>query len=182
MSVRVAFQGELGAYSEVAIAQKFAEYEPIPCRTFREVVERVCDGKADYGCLPVENSTTGIIAESQGLLREFSREMLICAEAFLRIRHCLLGVPGSALERIRAVYSHPQALAQCRRFLENLGVIVEDFYDPAGAARFVAQQGDPTCAAIASREAARRYNLVILREGIESDSHNTTHFVFIQKI
>lgn len=182
MSVRVAFQGELGAYSEAAIAQLFSEYEPIPCRTFREVLERVLRSAADYGCLPMENSTTGVIAESNALLHEFARELSVCAEVQLRVQHCLLSVPGSSLERIRAIYSHPQALAQCREFLSNLRVSLEEFYDTAGAARWVAQQGDPTYAAIASREAARRYNLVILREGIESDPANTTRFVLVQKI
>ena len=179
MSARVAFQGELGAYSEAAIAQYFANYEPIPCRTFREVFERVCEGGADYGCLPLENSTTGIISESQELLRGFSQKIRVCAEVQLRVRHCLLGVPGSSLEQIRTVYSHPQALAQCREFLQALGVTVESFYDTAGAARFVAQQRDPTRAAIASHQAALRYRLVILREGIESNPQNTTRFVII---
>jgi prephenate dehydratase len=181
MSVRVAFQGELGAYSETAIAQQFSEYEPIPCRTFREVLERVCAGEADYGCLPVENSTTGVIAESHALLREFAHKIFVCAEVQLLVRHCLMGVRGSSLETIRKIYSHPQALAQCRRFLESLPVAVEQYYDTAGAARCVAEQGDKTCAAIASREAARRYNLVIFCEGIESDPTNTTRFVVVQK-
>jgi prephenate dehydratase len=182
VSVRVAFQGELGAYSEAAIAQQFSAYEPIPCRTFREVLEKVRDGAADYGCLPVENSTTGIIGESHALLREFAREVSPCAEVRLRVRHCLLGLPGSSTETIRVIVSHPQALAQCRKFLESLPVTVEDFYDTAGAARFVAQQRDPTRAAIASREAALRYQLVILREGIESEPNNTTRFVVIQRV
>jgi prephenate dehydratase len=181
VSVRVAFQGELGSYSEAALAQYFEDYEPIPCHTFRAVVERVCAGEADYGCLPVENSTTGIIRESQELLQEFSQSIRVCAEVPLRVRHCLLGVPGSSLERIRTVYSHPQALAQCRAFLQTLGATVESFYDTAGAARLVAQQRDPTCAAIASHHAALRYHLVILREGIESDPQNTTRFVIIRR-
>lgn len=181
MSVRVAFQGELGAYSEAAIAQQFAEYEPIPCRTFRDVIERVLDNEADYGCLPVANSTTGEITESQELLREFAHEISLYAEEQLRVRHCLLGVPGSSLAKIRVIYAHPQALAQCQQFLESLHVSVEHFYDTAGAARFVAQQGDPTRAAIASREAAQRYQLAILREGIESDPNNTTRFVVFRK-
>jgi len=182
VSVRVAFQGELGAYSEAAIAQQFSEYEPIPCRTFREVLEKVRGGEADYGCLPVENSTTGIITEAHALLREFAQGICICAEVRLRIRHCLLGLPGSSAETIRVIVSHPQALAQCREFLESLPVTVEDFYDTAGAARSVAQQRDPTRAAIASREAALRYHLVILREGIESAPNNTTRFVVIQRV
>ncbi|MCL6641776.1 MAG: prephenate dehydratase, partial [Candidatus Bipolaricaulota bacterium] len=118
MSVRVAFQGELGAYSEAAIAQQFSEYEPIPCRTFREVLEKVRDGEAAYGCLPVENSTTGVIRESHALLREFAQEVSICAEVRLCVRHCLLGLPGSSTEKIRVIVSHPQALAQCQKFLE----------------------------------------------------------------
>ncbi|MFN4217979.1 MAG: prephenate dehydratase domain-containing protein [Candidatus Bipolaricaulia bacterium] len=177
----MAFQGELGAYSEAAIAQQFSGYEPIPCRTFRDVVARVLMGGADYGCLPLENSTTGRIAESQGLLREFAHEISVCAEVRLRVRHCLLGVPGSSLEKIRVIYSHPQALAQCREFLEGLHVSLEGFYDTAGAARFVAEHGDLTCAAIASHEAAHRYQLTILREGIESDPTNTTRFVVFHK-
>lgn len=181
MSVRVAFQGELGAYSEAAIARQFAEYEPIPCRTFRDVIERVLTGKADYGCLPLENSTTGMIAESNALLREFAHEISVCAEVRLRVQHCLLGVQGSSLEKIRVIYSHPQALAQCQQFLAGLHVSVEHFYDTAGAARFVAKHGDPMCAAIASREAAQRYQLAILREGIESDPTNTTRFVVFRK-
>lgn len=180
MSVRVAFQGELGAYSEDAIAQQFSQYEPIPCRTFREVFERVRTGQAHYGVLPVENSTTGIISEVQELLRGFAEEISICAEISIRVRHCLVGIPESSIEKIRTVYSHPQALAQCRRFLEGLQVTRASFYDTAGAARFIAQRRDPTCAAIASRHAATRYHLVILREGIETDPNNTTRFIQFQ--
>lgn len=181
MNVRVAFQGELGAYSEAAIAQLFLEYEPIPCHTFRDVVERVLTGEADYGCLPVENSTTGAITESQELLCKFAREIALSREVRLRVRHCLLGIPGSSLEKIRVIVSHPQALAQCQGFLAGLRVAVEPFYDTAGAARRVAQLGDPTRAAIAGRDAAHRYNLTILREGIEYDPSNTTRFVLFHK-
>jgi prephenate dehydratase len=183
MKARVAFQGELEAYSEAAIAQHFGSvYEPIPCNTFCDVLERVRDGTADYGCLPIENSTTGAIRESQELLGEFSEKVSICGEVRLRIRHCLLGVPGGSLEKIRIVYSHPQALAQCHKFLEDFKVTAESFYDTAGAARFIAQQGDPALAAIASRQAAARYGLIILRAGIESNPHNTTRFLVLRAL
>ncbi len=182
MSVRVAFQGELGAYSEAAIAQQFSEYEPVPCRTFRDVVDRVLGGAADYGCLPIENSTTGPIPEPQNLLKEFEAQLQIVAEVHLRVCHCLLGLPGSSLEDIRIVFSHPQALAQCREFLDQLGAEVSPFYDTAGAAKFIAAQADPTLAAIASRQAAARYHLDIVRAAIESNPQNRTRFIVFQAI
>ncbi len=180
--MRVAFQGELGAYGEAAIAQHFgSDYEPVPCRTFREVLDSVRNGIADYGVLPIENSTTGAIEESQALLQGFSKEFSICGEILCRVRHCLLGVSGSSLKGIRRVYSHLQALAQCQEFLDKLGVELVPFYDTAGAAKFIAEQSAPTLAAVASRQAAARYGLVILREGIESNPQNTTRFVVFRK-
>ncbi len=181
MKTRVAFQGELGAYSEAAIAQQFgSDYEPIPCRTFRGVLDSVRDGIADYGVLPIENSTTGPISELQNLLKEFGAHCQIVGEVHLRVCHCLLGLSGSSLENIRTVFSHPQALAQCQEFLDELGAELKPFYDTAGAAKFIAEQADPTLAAIASRQAASRYHLTIVREAIESNPQNITRFIVLQ--
>jgi prephenate dehydratase len=175
----VAFQGELGAYSEEALRAYFGERsEPIPCATFRDVFERLKRKEVAFAVLPVENSIAGPVHESQTLLKEYQPQ--IEGEIGLRVRHCLLGYPGSSLTVIQKVISHPQALAQSKEFLEKLGVQIAAFYDTAGAAKWVSEHGRIDVAAIASRRAAAHYGLVVLQEGIESDTTNTTRFLVLR--
>ncbi len=117
--LKVAFQGENGAYSEVAVYKYFGvEVKPIPCETFQEVFRKVESRLVDYGVLPIENSIEGSVNQVYDLL--LAHDLMICGEVIVKIKHCLIGNPNSNLARIKRVYSHPQALAQCSRFLERL--------------------------------------------------------------
>jgi prephenate dehydratase len=175
---RVAFQGEPGAYSHEAAERFFGgELELLPCATFAEVAQAVEAGRADFGILPVENSTAGSINAVYDLLLE--RDLRIWGEVILRVRHCLLAPPGTSLSDIRAVRSHPQALEQCARFIARHGWEAIAAPDTAGSARMLAECPEPGVAAIASRLAAERYGLAILAEGIEDDPENATRFFIV---
>jgi prephenate dehydratase len=174
---RVAFQGEPGANSHIACRNVYPDYEPIPYRTFEECLASIEDGTSDLAMIPVENSTAGRVADIHYLLPQ--SKVHIIGEYFLPIRHQLLGLPGATLERITAVRSHPQALDQCRASLRELGLPAIAAEDTAGAARDLADCGDPTQAAVASRLAAEVYGLRILREDIEDEDHNTTRFIIV---
>jgi prephenate dehydratase len=178
--IKVAFQGEFGAYSEEALRLRFGDScEPIPCETFRQVFEKITNREVNFAVIPVENSIAGPVEEPQQLLREYRPK--IEGEIRLRVRHCLLGYPGSSLQTIKKVISHPQALAQSKKFLAMLSVSIEPFYDTAGAAKWVSTQKKIDVAAVANCRAAERYGLIILKEGIESDSSNITRFLIIQE-
>ncbi len=178
---RVAFQGEAGAYSEEAALRHFGFVETVPHRTLREVFQSVAEGACEAGIVPVENSEAGSINETYDLLLEFHDRITITGETTLRIAHCLLGLPGASLTKIRRVYSHPQALAQCEAFVRNLGAEPVPAYDTAGAARLVAGRRDPEEAAIASRRAAELYGLAVLAEDIHTNPLNTTRFLSIAR-
>src|SRR5512140_3320023 len=177
---RAAFQGEQGAFSELAARHYFGKsaWEPVPFRTFEEVFTAVAKGRAEVGIVPIENSLFGSIHQNYDLLRRFS--LSITGEIVLRVVHALLANPGVALKDVRHIYSHPQALGQCERFLRSLrGVEAAAEYDTAGAAKMIRDQGRTDAAAIASREAARLYGLRILRSGIETDHRNFTRFIVL---
>ncbi len=179
--MKVAFQGDSGAFSEEAVAVLFEGSVPVPCFSFESVFEAIDSGVVDRGVIPIENSLFGSVHQNYDLLEE--HELQIVAEVQLRIRHCLLGVPGTRIEDIRQVCSHPQALGQCRAFLKNSVPDAEivSFYDTAGAARDVASVGDPSRAAIASAGAGTRYSLVTLAENIESNHQNYTRFLALAR-
>ncbi|HEX7089081.1 MAG TPA: prephenate dehydratase [Longimicrobiales bacterium] len=179
--VRVAFQGELGAYSEEAARRFFAEpIEPVPCREFREVGAAVARGAVPYGLLPIENTLAGSVVASYDVLAGETLEVL--GEVIVPIHHCLLGVPGTGVDRIVRVLSHPVALAQCSRFLlEHPSIEAVAIYDTAGAAREVASSADPCIGAIAGRGAAERYGLVVLAENIEDRPDNQTRFLVVAR-
>jgi prephenate dehydratase len=179
-SNRIAFQGELGAYSEEALLLAYPDARPLPEREFRDVARAVLEGRADLGLLPIENSLVGSIATNFDLIAESG--LAVVGEVVSAVRHCLLGVPGAATGAVRRVLSHPVALAQCERFLGRLaGVEVVAFYDTAGAAAEVARRADPAVAAVAGRLAAQRYGLAVLAEGIEDEPHNQTRFLFVAR-
>lgn len=176
---RIAFQGELGAYSEEAARRLFGQgIVPVPQRDFRELGEAVALGRVDAGLLPIENSLAGSVVGSYDVLA--SQELEVVGEVITAIHHCVLGVPGATLESISRVLSHPVALAQCTRFLGSLeraeAVAV---YDTAGAARQVAEQRDAATAAIASRAAAARYGLAVLASDVEDRPDNQTRFLAV---
>lgn len=176
---RVAFQGELGAFSEEAVRAWFAGgAEPVPYREFKEVGEAVAKGAVDFGLLPVENSLAGTVTAAYDVLGR--PELVVIGEVVRPVRHCLLGPAGAALEDVRRVLSHPVALAQCTRFLSaHPEIEAVAFYDTAGAAKEVAEMGHPGLAAIAARGAADRYGLDVLAEDIQDRSDNQTRFLVV---
>ena len=180
----VAFQGIEGAYSELAGRKFFAASVDqsvfVGHQAFEQVVDAVEDGTADFGMLPVENTTAGSINDVYDLLS--CAQASIVGEEVLRVEHCLLGVDDVPLTSLRRVLSHPQALAQCMKFLSKLpNCEPQPYTDTAMAVRLVKEQNDPTWAAIASDEAGRRYGLKVLRRNVEDQQHNYTRFVVIAK-
>lgn len=176
---RIAYPGEPGAFSEEAAHSAFPEGEPLPCEGFAEVVAAVTSGMADYGILPVRNSLVGPIPAANAILRASGLHVL--GELVRDIRPCLLGLPGARIEGIRRVISHPVALAQCRAYLASLGLAARPVHDTAGAARLVAENGDPAMAAIAGRAAAECYGLEILAADIADRPDNRTCFAIIAR-
>ena len=178
--MRIAFQGEPGAYSEAA-AIRFSDHaDLLPCESFDDVFTAVATGKATHGILPVENSIGGSIHRNYDLLLE--HDLPIVGEVQLDITHNLLALPGTTMEQVKKIYSHPQALAQCERFLRSLpGVSVEATYDTAGSAKLVKEKGLKDAAAIASERAAQVFGLEILKPEIQDFSDNITRFLVIAR-
>ena len=177
---RVAFQGERGAYSEMAaLAALGQSIQPVPCRTFDEVFASVEAGQSDLGLVPVENSLAGSIHRNYDLLLRHS--LHIVGETQLRIEHCLIANPGVELAAVKVVRSHPQALAQCERHLAEMRVEAEAAYDTAGSVRDLRESGARDTAALASRLAADVYGMAILREGMEDDRQNYTRFLVLAR-
>ena len=172
---RVAFQGIAGAYSEQAIRQFFGpEVESVPCRTLADIFFAVEGGDAEYGMLPVENAVAGSVTQSYELLLD--HDLRIHAEVILRVQHMLLALPGTRLSDLKRVRSHPQALAQCQRYLERHGLQPEPAFDTAGSARDLAANPEPGIGAIASELAADLYGLEILDQNVEDFCFNYTRF------
>lgn len=173
--MRVAFQGERGAYSEEAISLLFPDAEVTPRASLADVFDAVARAVAERAVVPVENSQAGSINETYDLL--LAHSLFITSELDLRIRHCLLALPGQVLTDIKTVYSHPQALAQCEEFLRRHGCEAVPAYDTAGSAKQVAERHAPGTAAIAGRRAAEIYGLQVVAEGIETNPYNYTKFL-----
>jgi 3-deoxy-7-phosphoheptulonate synthase len=180
--LRVGYQGERGAFSENALQRYFPEeVQPVPLAQFRDVFDAVLEGKTHYGIIPLENTLTGSIHQNYDLLLQYP-DIRIVGEKKIRIVHNLIGLPQADLAGIRRVYSHPQALSQCSRFLESHSQWqAMPFYDTAGSVAFVAAEGRPENAAIASLEAARAYHMKVIKEAIETNSQNYTRFVIIAR-
>jgi prephenate dehydratase len=177
--LKIAFQGEPGANSHIAIAEAFPDAEPMPCATFEDALSAISSGEADLGMIPIENSVAGRVADIHHLLP--ASGLFIIGEWFLPIRHQLMAVKGTNLADIKSVESHVHALGQCRRIIRKLGVRPIVAADTAGSARDISQRGDKSVAAIASRLAAKIYGLDILAEDIEDEAHNTTRFVVLAR-
>jgi chorismate mutase/prephenate dehydratase len=178
----VAYLGGEGSYSHQAATRHFGGRDrPVVLRaerSFRELLDRVADGDADHAVLPVENTTAGSIHEVYDLLRE--RDVFLVGEEVQRVDHCLLGVGDVAPSQIRRVLGHPQALAQCGRFLRRMqGCRAESVNDTAEAARRVAEEDDLSQAALANEVAARRYGLTVLARGVADEEENLTRFVVV---
>jgi prephenate dehydratase len=173
----IAYQGEPGAYSEIA-ALRFGE--PLPCESFDDVFAAVTDGKADYAAIPIENSLGGSIHQNYDLL--LRRPVVILAETFVKVEHCLLGLVGASVEKATKAMSHPQALAQCHNFFATHPHIkAEAAYDTAGSAKMVSESGDKSALAIASKRAGELYGLDILRENLADEEWNITRFFCIAR-
>ena len=181
-AVPVAYQGARGAYSEMALLRFFhdMEFTAVPSRHFRDVFNAVLQGTARYGIIPIENSLAGSVHENYDLLLQFP-DLAIVGEIKLRVEHSLIGLPGSSLESIRRVLSHPQALAQCDDFLRAHDWELVPFYDTAGSVAHVAEEGRPENAAIANARSAEVYGMQILKEGIETNPRNYTRFVVLSR-
>jgi prephenate dehydratase len=179
MTLTVAFQGEPGAFSHAAANSLFPGAEAVPCTTFEDTIAAVRAGTADYGVLPVENSLYGRITDVYHLLPESG--LFINGEHFLRVEMNLLGVRGATLADVKAVQSLSVALGQCRNFISRNGFRTINAVDTAGSAREVAQKGDKSVAAIASRFAGEIYGLDLLAANIEDASHNTTRFLVLSR-
>ena len=176
--MRLAYQGEPGAYSEAAALQFGGTHaETLPCKAFDDVFEAVVKHRATHGVVPLENSIGGTIHRNYDLLLE--HELSITGEVELDVIHCLQALPGTKLEDVQIVYSHPQALAQCERYLKDLGVTVEAVYDTAGGAKLVSEQKIAGAAALASRRAAEVFGLEVLQEAVQDFEYNITRFAII---
>jgi chorismate mutase/prephenate dehydratase len=178
--LRVAYQGAEGSYSHLAAQKSYAGRSGgvllAGHETFRGAAEAVTSGEADLALLPIENSTAGSINETYDLLAE--GKLVVTGEAVAAIEHCLLALPGVALDELRVAISHPQALRQCEAFFRaHPGIRAREEFDTAGAARKVRESGDRTVAAIASAAAATTYGLEILARGIQTEATNSTRFV-----
>lgn len=180
-SPRIVYFGSEGAYSEEAAIGFFGENSNrFYAKAFEDAFKALTDGRADYAVLPIENSSTGMIAEVADLLVQYKH--YITGEIYIPIRHCLLGVKGARLSDIKTVYSHEQALLQCRDFLNNMGDIQsEAHFSTALSAKAVAESGDKTKAAIASKRTAKLYGLDIIEEEINTSEKNTTRFAIIAR-
>ena len=176
--MRIAYQGELGAFSEAASRQVNASAELVPCRSFEDVFAAVDGAAADFGVLPIENSIGGSIHRNFDLLLE--HQLPIVGEVEVPVVHHLLALPGRRIADVRRVYSHPQALAQCDRFLRTLsGVEIIATYDTAGSAKMIADQRIGDAAAIASARAAEVFGLEMLKSSIQDYDTNTTRFLVV---
>ena len=176
--MRLAYQGEPGAYSEAAALQYGGpQAETLPCKSFEDVFDAVSRQKATHGVVPLENSIGGTIHRNYDLLLD--HDLTISGEVELDVVHCLQALPGTKIGDIKVVYSHPQALAQCERYLKELGASVEAVYDTAGGAKLVAEKKLAGAAALASRRAADVFGLEVLQEAVQDFEYNITRFAII---
>ncbi|WP_425410557.1 prephenate dehydratase [Hyphococcus sp.] len=171
----IAYQGEPGAFSELACLTYAPGLTPLPCATFEDAFEAVRTGRVKKAMLPIENSLAGRVADIHHLLPDAG--LHIIAEYFLPVEHHLMARPGVTLDQVKIVRSHAMALGQCRRFIKDHALKPEMAGDTAGAARQLAEQGHGDEAVIASAHAAKQYGLDVLAANIEDEPHNTTRFL-----
>ena len=175
----IAFQGEHGAYGEVASRKWNSDLIPIPCREFADVFEGGKDGIYDFGIVPVENTLGGVVGQVNELL--INTDLNFVGAVELPIHLCLLALPETDHREIHAVYSHPQALAQCRQFLARNKLDPIQYHDTAGAAKMLMETRPKASAAIASKLAAGLYNLEIIKENVEDLDRNLTRFIVLSR-
>jgi chorismate mutase / prephenate dehydratase len=176
--VKVTYQGEIGAYSEMAVYKFFGKKaEPVPCKDFQEVFESVKAGAVPSGVVPIENSIEGSVNQNYDLFLAY--DLKVCGEVAVKLAHVLIGNPQAKLEDIETVYSHPQALAQCRKYLEKHNWQIIPAYDTAGAVKIVKEKNLENAAAIASEKAADLYSMKILARDIADNPSNYTRFLVL---
>ncbi len=175
---RISFQGERGAYSEAASISFFGDgIEAIPCPTFADALKNTENGVSDYSVLPVENSLEGSVGESNDLL--LSTKLNVVGEIYHRIHHCLIGT--GSLADIDIVYSHPQALGQCREFIQENSLETIPTYDTAGSVKIIRGLNENNVACIASKKAGKIFDVPVIQEGIEDNTNNYTRFLVFSK-
>ena len=174
---KISFQGALGAFSDMSCRAVFPKMETVPCETFEDAFFAVESGATDLAMIPVDNSLAGRVADVHHLLP--AKKLFIIGEHFQPISMCLLAVKGTQIGDITDLHSHVHAIPQCRKFIKEHGFKTHIHADTAGAAAEVAQKGDKTQAAIASRLAGELYGLDVLNEGIQDIQHNTTRFLVL---
>jgi prephenate dehydratase len=175
----VTFQGERGAYSEMAALQYFPNAKVLPKKSFQDVFDSIETGEANYAVVPIENSIEGSVNETYDLLLQ--TKITVSGEIYQRVRHCLIVNKGITIDRIVVVYSHPQAIAQCRSYLQLKKIESVPTYDTAGAVKMIKEKIIMNAAAIASRRAAEIYDMDVLEEGIEDRKINFTRFLVLSK-
>ena len=174
----VSFQGERGAYSEAASISFFGnEIDAVPCSTFADALKNTENGSSDYTVLPIENSLAGSVGESNDLL--LSTKLHVVGEVYHRIHHCFIG--NGSLEDVDTVYSHPQALGQCRQFIQENSLKTIPSYDTAGSVKIIKDLNKNSIACIASKNAAKIFDVPIIQEGIEDNTNNYTRFLIFSK-
>lgn len=176
---RISFQGEPGAYSHLACREAAPAWEPVPCETFEAAFAACSDGMTARSMIPIENSVAGRVADIHHLLP--GSDLFLIGEHFQRVHHQLLGTAEANLDSLKEVHSHIHALSQCRNLVRELGIKPIVHADTAGAARMVAERGDPAIAAISSSLAAETYGLRILRDGAQDHDNNITRFLVMAR-
>ncbi|MEW6044689.1 MAG: prephenate dehydratase [Thermoproteota archaeon] len=175
---KISFQGERGAYSEDAAISFFGNtVETVPFATFAEAVEATENGRTDYAVLPVENSLEGSVGESYDLL--LSTSLNVVGEIYYRVRHCLIGF--DKIQNIDTVYSHPQALGQCRKFIQKYKLKIVPAYDTAGSVKIIKELNKKNISCIASKRASEIYGVPTVTEGVEDNTNNYTRFLVLSK-
>jgi chorismate mutase/prephenate dehydratase len=178
--MRVAFQGERGAFSESAVYSFFGSAVGVkPCRNLSDVFESVEKSETRFGVVPIENSLEGSVNQTYDLFLE--HDLKVCGEIVLRVVHCLISHPETVLDSIKTVYSHPQALAQCRKFLEKLGCKLIPAFDTAGSVKMIKDEGLKDAGAVAGEKAAEIYGMKVLAKEIEDNPNNYTRFFVLSK-
>ena len=174
----VSFQGERGAYSEAASISFFGnEIDAVPCSTFADALKNTENGSSDYTVLPIENSLAGSVGESNDLL--LSTKLHVVGEVYHRIHHCFIG--NGSLEDVDTVYSHPQALGQCRQFIQENSLKTIPSYDTAGSVKIIKDLNKNNVACIASKNAAEIFDVPVIQEGVENNTNNYTRFLIFSK-
>ena len=175
--VNVSFQGERGAYSEAAARLFFDDVKTVPFTTFAEVLESTSNDTTEFSILPVENSLEGSVGESYDLL--YSTSLNATGEIYHRIEHCLIGT--GEMNEVDTVYSHPQALGQCRKFIEEHKIKTIPSYDTAGSVKIIKELNKKNCACIASKTASALYDVPVIAENIANNLNNYTRFLILSK-